>query len=321
MIPHSNPYQPCSQKPYPSPVVESAASIGKRLCYTSFDGDHMHEVDLMCDLALRMGYVPINPEAALGYYVSTMAHGGEKIEVMRDCIALELACDEFWLFHQPGLPLAEGVVAELRLWQESYPDRPVRYLPCLSQGYSTSSFGTPDFPQIDPFDPLVNQLLSDFDQSFLADIDTRLNNSVKSGSLRNLVFVSQNPNDLKHNDWARVYVYDHQAVPLSPDTLLRYYVSASVYGQAFVQQHLVDRQTLMNVASELWILDKSPEAVIAGEGHSLQSADLDYWTESRAGPVRAVSWRDAEVPKFVRPKWSLTQLEQSKHIDAYAHVS
>lgn len=66
--------------------------------YTSFNGDNMVFIDCMRRIAIINGYVPINPEYALGYYLSTTSHDGNKSEVMKDCLSLAMAADEFWLF-------------------------------------------------------------------------------------------------------------------------------------------------------------------------------------------------------------------------------
>ena len=66
--------------------------------YTSFDGDDMIYIDLMREHAIRLGYVPINPEHALGYHLSTTSHRNLKYEVMKDCMSLAHACDNFWVY-------------------------------------------------------------------------------------------------------------------------------------------------------------------------------------------------------------------------------
>lgn len=44
------------------------------LAYTSFDGDYMPFLSNMLTYTMANGYLPINPESALGYYVSTTTH-------------------------------------------------------------------------------------------------------------------------------------------------------------------------------------------------------------------------------------------------------
>ncbi len=110
----------------------------KRLAYTSFDGDNMRYMHWMCHVAHAFGYVPINPEAALGAYISIHAHNGMKGELIRDCIALELCCDEFWIFDTPNNAtlnhMPEGVLAELMLWRHGRTGQPVRHFPWLEPG-------------------------------------------------------------------------------------------------------------------------------------------------------------------------------------------
>jgi hypothetical protein len=88
--------------------------------YTSFDGDQMIYIDCMRKLAIKNGLIPINPEHALGYYLSTRAHNDSKIEVMKDCLSLTMVSDEFWVFSEdestPLDTLSEGILIEILLW-------------------------------------------------------------------------------------------------------------------------------------------------------------------------------------------------------------
>lgn len=85
----------------------------KPTVYTSFDGDQMIYIDCMRKLAIRNGLIPINPEHALGYYLSTKSHCDSKAEVMKDCLSLTMVSDEFWVFAEnedvPLNVLSEGI--------------------------------------------------------------------------------------------------------------------------------------------------------------------------------------------------------------------
>lgn len=90
------------------------------LVYTSFDGDDMIYIDCMRSFVMQCKLLPINPEHALGYYVSTSTHGNSKREVMKDCLSLMLFSDEMWIFSRDNELridcLSEGVIAELLAW-------------------------------------------------------------------------------------------------------------------------------------------------------------------------------------------------------------
>ena len=62
----------------------------RKVVYTSFDGDDMHHMLKICDRVLKEGKIALNPEMALGYYISTETLGGKKIEVMTDCLTLNV---------------------------------------------------------------------------------------------------------------------------------------------------------------------------------------------------------------------------------------
>lgn len=48
----------------------------------------MHHMLAICDQVLKHDMIALNPEIALGYYISTETLGGKKINVMTDCLTL-----------------------------------------------------------------------------------------------------------------------------------------------------------------------------------------------------------------------------------------
>ena len=88
----------------------------KNIIYTSFDGDDMHYLYNICNYEISRGNIPLNPETSLGYYVSTVSLGGKKIDVMKDCLTLEMLADKMSVYAKEGRPLPEGIVAEMLLW-------------------------------------------------------------------------------------------------------------------------------------------------------------------------------------------------------------
>lgn len=105
--------------------------MSKPTVYTSFNGDQMIYIDCMRKLAIRNGLIPINPEHALGYFLSTEAHGSSKAEVMKDCLSLVMVSDEFWVFSEREdtalESLSEGILIEILLWVRQR-GTPIRFL-------------------------------------------------------------------------------------------------------------------------------------------------------------------------------------------------
>ena len=102
------------------------------LVYTSLDGDDYKYVDFVRKFVFDQGAVPVHPIETLNYYLSTMAHYGVKREIIKDCYALMLACQELWVFTKERpttrqtANLAEGILAECNLWLSAKPEVPVR---------------------------------------------------------------------------------------------------------------------------------------------------------------------------------------------------
>ena len=67
----------------------------RKIVYTSFDGDDMHHMLAMCDRVLKNNEIALNPEMALGYYISTETLGGKKVNVMTDCLTLTVFSDKY----------------------------------------------------------------------------------------------------------------------------------------------------------------------------------------------------------------------------------
>jgi hypothetical protein len=302
----------------------------KSLVYTSFDGDNMHYLDWMCYVAHKLGFVPVNPEAALGYYLSTMSHNGKKIEVMRDCIALELACKELWIFDSSSsikkANLPEGVVAEFVLWNQIRPTLPVRFFPYLQASLLVDlkdSLDEKEPEQILSQTWLTLESQKEFfakmDPIAIGEIEKKLLLSVKGEQVRPLAYISQDFFDLKHVDWARALAYKSGYVPFSPETIINQFVANVAYRENLSEEYLTDRISLLSVAQELWVFSKPSESLFPSTPLSESvSLDLYYWlTYKSKSPIRFFSWRDANVPKFVPNNlWALTTQEQMENVHA-----
>lgn len=90
----------------------------KPVVYTSFDGDDMNHMLKICKNVLDENKIPLNPEMALGYYISTCTLGGSKINVMTDCLTLAMFSDEFQVNGNSEKLLSEGIMAEAFLWHK-----------------------------------------------------------------------------------------------------------------------------------------------------------------------------------------------------------
>lgn len=317
----------------PQVVEKFDAILGKPkkpLVYTSFDGDNMHYLDWMCYVAHKLGCVPVNPEAALGYYLSTTSHNGKKIEVMRDCVALELACTELWIFDSSlsiqNSSLSEGVIAEFVLWHQIRPHLPVRFFPYLQESMLMKHKNSLEeksseqilFQSKLPLD-YQKELVTKMEHLAIREIEEKLLLSIKENHVRPLAYISQDFFDLKHVDWARAIAYQLGYVPFSPETLVRHFVTNMAYGESLPEEYLIDRISLLSAAQELWIFSKTPVSLFSK--NPLQEhtkLDIYYWlTHKPTAPIRVFSWRDASVPKFMPNNfWALTtreHLENTEH--------
>ena len=59
-------------------IEEFKSEPQKEVVYTSFDGDDMNHMLEICQKVLDENKIPVNPEMALGYYISTNTLGGSK---------------------------------------------------------------------------------------------------------------------------------------------------------------------------------------------------------------------------------------------------
>lgn len=314
------------RKTIPTRVGESAANL-KPLAYTSFDGDHMRYMYWMCHVGHALGFVPINPEAALGAYISIHAHNGIKGELIRDCIALEMCCDEFWIFDTPDQAtlhkMPEGVLAELMLWRSGHSHGLVRHFPWLEPGGAVKHRS-----QLEPRSAATrqrtlnqavlphekcDQIIAITSEKSVQELHRRVIDPVRRDGLRPLVFISQDVHDFKHADWARAMAFRHGHVPLCPDTLLNPFAADAAHGLDADHAFFFDRASVLQRAEELWLF-LNPRIRLGEPDHALPDTvafDLLYWlTHKPTAPIRAFSWRDAGVPKYAKRDWALTSLER-----------
>lgn len=193
----------------------------KPLAYTSFDGDYMPFLPNMLTYTMANGFLPINPESALGYYVSTTTHQGNKILVMEDCLCEELMCDEMWVFNPVTGHMPEGVVAEIMAWQDKK-GTSIRKIPFFNnfrlnlKNYQVDT--ALDNYIMTPIE--VSSYLAKCNPDDIGDIRRKLFDA--SSNIPQPSYVVANFYNYKHIDWARSYCYQHSICPVSPQNILPY---------------------------------------------------------------------------------------------------
>lgn len=282
----------------------------KQLAYTSFDGDYMSYLSNMLVYTMVNGFLPINPESALGYYVSTTTHEGDKTLVMKDCLCLELLCDELWVFKHVRNPIPEGVVAEIMAW-EKHKEPSIRLIPFFDDYKVDVDIGKPD-KELDNYilSPLdVSKFINDRNPDDIEDIKSKLFN--QGERLPIPIYVVANSYNFKHIDWARSYCYKKFVCPVSPQNIIPYYLYANDNEEGFKLSYMIDRLMLMDKCNELlWFTNTRN---MENEIESLDvfsCTELLYWYMIH-GPktIKIVNWSDAGVPKYFNKQWALTRTE------------
>lgn len=286
-------------------------NVLKPLAYTSFDGDYMPFLSNMLTYTMTNGYLPINPESALGYYVSTTTHQGNKIQVMKDCLCVELLCDEMWVFSPINGHMPEGVVAEIMAW-EDHKGTSIKIIPFFNDYRVDMEISKPD-RMLDRYvmSPLdISCYLKDRNQNDLEDIRNKLfepETIIPSPS-----YVVANFYNYKHIDWARSYCYQQGVCPVSPQNIIPYFLYTRDNKGDFELSYMIDRLTLMDKCKELlWFtntknLDNELETLDV-----FSCTELLYWyTVHGSESIKIVDWSIAGVPKYQdNSNWALTRTE------------
>lgn len=187
----------------------------KLTVYTSFDGDLMNYIDCMRELAVKNGFISINPEHALGYYLCTRAHNNSKSEVMKDCLSLTMIADEFWVFSENEDTalgtFPEGVLIEILLWvrQKGLPIKVFSIPQTVSSLKYSSSINYHGKPIVVEEVDLKNMS----DNRYFHEISAFLDKATPT--LRPVVFVDIRNEDFKYVDWVRSRAYEVGKIPIS----------------------------------------------------------------------------------------------------------
>jgi hypothetical protein len=274
----------------------------KRTVYTSFDGDLMVYIDCMRKLAVKNGFVPINPEHALGYYLSTRAHSDSKSEVMKDCLSLTMIADEFWVFSQneddPLGAFPEGVLIEMLLWmrQKGLPIK-VFSIPqtVVSLGYNSNQSyeGRPLVVK----EADIKKVLSD---RYFYEISAYLDKVTPI--LRPVTFIDIRNEDFKYVDWVRAKAYEVGKVPIVPQHLIPEFVYALHDMQG---EYDASVEALREVSSGVWAIHHSQEK-LAALREKYKGSHL---------MVTFISLQELNVPKYANPRnWSITTKELQENL-------
>lgn len=284
----------------------------KKLVYTSFDGDYMNFLTNMLKFTKNNGYLPVNPESTLGYYVSTITHGGSKVPVMKDCIKTELMCDEMWIFNPTSSHIPEGVLAEMIVWFQNK-NTGVKVIPFFDSHKIVvdpcSRIETINYTEMSRNDILkyINSCSSDN----VKQIKEKLLGSKK---LPSSVYVVANFYNYKHIDWARAYCYSNGLCPVSPQNILPYTLYLDV-SNAFVDSYMEDRLELVDRCEKmLWFTNMNNIDFEINSLDPFSCTELYYYLSKHDDSLLSiVDWKDAGVPKYVNPqKWALTTAEQNE---------
>jgi len=257
----------------------------------------------------NLGYIPVNPEAALGYYVSTTTHGGSKIQVMNDCIKIELLCDEMWIFNPVGGHIPEGVLAEMMVWLKHHKGE-IKVIPFFDQYQISSKISTGSNATLMACTDIAAYIQSRKTKD-VQEIQKKLFENVDS--IKNAYVVANFFNN-KHIDWARAYCYKNSLCPVSPQNILPFSLYIDVTGK-LDEEYMLDRLTLLDHCEKMvWFSN------LDNIDHELSNLDkfscteIHYWiTYKNSADISKVNWALAGVPKYIKNnQWALTTTELSE---------
>lgn len=269
----------------------------KDVIYTSFDGDDMHYLHDICKTEIDRGNIPLNPETSLGYYISTVTLGGKKIEVMKDCLTLEIIADKMSVYKKNGRKLSEGILAEMILWYYNK----CRGLEVINDITNLSSYEV-EYLELDKLLFLINGI----DPIVKYELE---NNLLKPYLNENheSAYIIANMSNFKHIDWARIYCYKNGLCPISPQNILPLYLYKDN-----MEDYLMSRLELLSRADRIFLfIDKN--------NFEDELSKLDDYSTSEIYYVRnylkdknleVIGWNEALVPKYnPNSKWALTTNE------------
>lgn len=289
-------------------IEEFNSKPEKDVVYTSFDGDDMNHMLEICKRALDDNKIPLNPEMALRYYISTNTLGGNKIAVMTDCLTLTLFADKLWVYGNNNRLLSEGIMAEIYLWN-LIKNEGSTFIP---DTYSSKKI---HLNSKETFDYLKDKM----ENKFKDEISKNLLNKY-SGSEHKTVYIGANFVNFKHIDWARIYAYQKGICPISPQNILSYYLYKNFKSE---KEYLKDRLTLLKKSDKYWLcLDENNFEKEINRLDQNTLAELyvlnNFYPEKE---VEVVDWGKIGVPKYNKSKkWALTTKEQDEIVNGISNL-
>lgn len=296
-----------------------------KLVYTSFNGDYIGCIDNMVYDAVRSGYVPINSEFALGYYLSTVSFNNSKIETMLACISLVLLCDEFWIYiddQDDIYDLPEGVIAEIYAWSKFKDCKSKvkirenkRYVNILN---GITTIHKEKVESINKLKPVVNQievsqLLCGLDKYVINDIENRLISRVERYKMR-CRYISFDFRDEKYKDWARKYCYNTSSVALIANTLINPFIIDLVTDAEYYDKYLFLRTQILKKCDDIVFFFKPSDLE---NDHLYLTIDVIndlYFCLINGIKFVIKSWKDIKVPKYCNRDWAITDKEREENI-------
>lgn len=269
----------------------------RNVIYTSFDGDDMHYLYNICNYEISRGNIPLNPETALGYYVSTVSLDGKKVNVMKDCLTLEMLADKMSVYKKEDRHFSEGILAEMLLWEKNKNTGLdiVEGVTHLSKAELQKLTKLQLKEYLSKIDPIVRfELFNNLLDSYIKETHES-------------AYIIANMANFKHIDWSRSYCYKNNLCPVSPQNIL--------------PLHFYENNEKEYLESRLELLRRTDRILLFVDRNNLKEDlnRLDYYSLSeiyyvnnylKDKTIEIVGWDEALVPKYNQDsKWALTTTE------------
>ena len=270
-----------------------ASAADKKIIYTAFDGDHILCIDAIRARIMREGKLALNPEHALGYYVSTHAHSDRKFDVMRDCLALVDAAEEFSVFvdgdyqELPIPNLSEGILVEILYYLQKQQGVATIYWELLDRCYEKGQESLKSMSlDVPTFQKILGERFSGIESAL---------RKIIAKPLPPLVHIVMSDKNIKYADWVRIATYERGLVPIIPQLIMP---QSAYLVEGHLDSYKEDYAALQSSIDSKWFIvsdvNERKEFLKNYQHIGYESNDI----------------RDFNVPKYVNPKnWSLTQEE------------
>lgn len=259
----------------------------EKLIYTSYDGDNIHLIELFISFVLKMGHIPINPTNILGYYLSTSYYNNDKFECVKDCVSLELICDEFWIFSDTDISnLPEGVIFEFLEWNANKKGMKLKIIPIdvVRQFVQDNRIIT-----VEDFEYTCEEVY----QQLNSEKSRELKQSIFSRKqLREVLLLDLDDRHYKYADWVKLKAFKEGEVPLVTCIALPLY-------KLIECQVSKNRQYFYDIIKSKVI--KFKKIVEFNDEIDAQSVD-NFWT-----------LKDCDVPKYIDKAWAMTKMESNEN--------